>query len=264
MRCIRKCRASFAVLSGGSEKLRWRTPADPGCRTRAVARGHEQGRTRCAGPEAMAALPRCPAVRTTASPASGRAAVQPGDLLYPIGVCDEVLCVLGRMRVQQIIPVSEDRALLQETVAQHGPWRSWPRPAPSRSSWPASREPISRSMARCRRDLAAPDLPAEAGRPVRHVSEDGRLLHSIGEPCIYRLAESSAADLQAILGGPPGEPIPQYQARKPKATPAGTVLSSDHEPGSTTASRHDRTDVDVGAMTIRAGALSATYAVMTR
>lgn len=72
----------------------------------------------------MAALPCCPAVRTTASPASGRAAVQPGDLLYPIGVCDEVLYVLGRMHVQQIIPVSEDRALLQETVAQHGPWRS--------------------------------------------------------------------------------------------------------------------------------------------
>src|SRR5580700_6123017 len=60
-------------------------------------------------PTAMAALPCCSAARTTASPASGRAAVQPGDLLYPIGVCDEVLYVLGRMRVQQIIPVSEDR-----------------------------------------------------------------------------------------------------------------------------------------------------------
>jgi hypothetical protein len=47
----------------------------------------------------MAALPCCSAVRTTASPASGRAAVQPGDLLDPIGVCDEVLYVLGRMRV---------------------------------------------------------------------------------------------------------------------------------------------------------------------
>ena len=114
-------------------------------------------------PTAMAALPCCSAARTTASPASGRAAVQPGDLLYPIGVCDEVPYALGRMRVQQIIPVGEDRALLQETLAQHGPWRSWPRPAPSRSS-PASREPISRSTARGRRDLAAPDLPAEAGR----------------------------------------------------------------------------------------------------
>ena len=56
--------------------------------------------------------------------------MQPGDLLHPIGVCDEVLYVPGRTRVQQIIPVGEDRALLQETLAQHGPWRSWPRPAP--------------------------------------------------------------------------------------------------------------------------------------
>jgi hypothetical protein len=51
MRSIRKCRASFAVLSGGSGKLGWRTPADPGRRTRAVARGHEHGRTRCTGPD---------------------------------------------------------------------------------------------------------------------------------------------------------------------------------------------------------------------
>lgn len=65
-----------------------------------------------------------------------------------------------------------------------------------------------------------------------------RSSRSASEPCIYRLAESSAADLQAILAGPPGEPIPQYQARKPQAIPAGTALSSDHEPGSTTASRH--------------------------
>jgi len=165
----------------------------------------------------MAALPCCSAAHTTASPASGRAAVQPGDLLYPIGVCDEVLYVLGRMRVQQIIPVGEDRALLQETLAQHGPWRSWARPAPSRSS-PASREPISRSTARCGRDLAAPDLPAEAGPAGRHVREDGRLLHSIGEPCIYRLAESSAADLQAILAGPPGEPIPSTRHASPGHT----------------------------------------------
>jgi hypothetical protein len=77
-------------------------------------------------PTAMAALPCCSAARTTASPASGRAAGRPGDLLYPIGVCDAVRYVLGRMRVRQIIPAGEDRALLQETLAQHGPWRSWP------------------------------------------------------------------------------------------------------------------------------------------
>jgi hypothetical protein len=47
--------------------------------------------------------------------------VQPGHLLHPIGVRDEVLYAPGRTRVQQIIPVGEDRALLHETLAQHGP-----------------------------------------------------------------------------------------------------------------------------------------------
>ena len=40
-------------------------------------------------------------------PSFRRATVQPGDLLYPIGVCDHVLYVFGRMRVHEIIPVGE-------------------------------------------------------------------------------------------------------------------------------------------------------------
>lgn len=82
-----------------------------------------------------------------------------------------------------------------------------------------SREPISRSRPAAGEILQHLTYQPRRGRPVRHVSEDGRLLHSIGEPCIYRLAESSAADLHAILAGPPGEPIPQYQARKPRPYP---------------------------------------------
>ena len=163
MRSIRKCRASSAVLSGGSGKLRWRTPADPGCRTRAVARGHEHGRTRCTGPDSDGRLAvlfggphHCEPSFRQGRCAARRPAV-PDRRVRRGPVCARP------ERVQQIIPVGEDRALLQETLAQHGPWRSWPRPAPSRSS-PASRELISRSTARCRRDLAAPDLPAEAGR----------------------------------------------------------------------------------------------------
>lgn len=165
--------------------------------------------------------------------------MQPGGQVYPTGACDEILYVPGRIRVQQIIPAGEDRALSQETSAQHGPWRSWRRPAPSRSSrrrenrYPAPRP----AAAEIWQHLT---YQPRRGRPVRHVSEDGRPLHSISEPCIYRLAESSAADLQAILAGPPGEPIPQYQAGKPQAIPAGTALSSDHEPGSTAASRQIR------------------------
>jgi hypothetical protein len=66
------------------------------------------------------------------------------------------------------------------------------------------------------------DRPRRGPRPVRHVSQDDRLLYSISVQGIYRLAESSAADLEAVLAGPPGEPIPLSRPRKPQAAPAGT------------------------------------------
>jgi hypothetical protein len=40
---------------------------------------------------------------------------------------------------------------------------------------------------------------------------------------IYRLAASSAADLEAILAGPPGKPIPLYRSRKHQPVPADTA-----------------------------------------
>ena len=49
--------------------------------------------------------------------------MQPGDLLYPIGVCYQALYVLGRMRVQQIVPVGDDQAVLQEYLGRYGSWR---------------------------------------------------------------------------------------------------------------------------------------------
>jgi hypothetical protein len=156
-------------------------------------------------------------------PSFRRAAVQPGDLLYPIGVCNQVLYVLGRMRVQQIVPVGEDQALLQEYLARYGAWGFL---APTCTTEvvigaggtgilldrPLPGEILQRLTYR----------PRRGPRPVRHVSDDGRLLHSISVQGIYRLAGSSAADLEAILAGPPGEPIPLYQSRKQQPVPAGT------------------------------------------
>jgi hypothetical protein len=53
------------------------------------------------------------------------------------------------------------------------------------------------------------DLRLRPGpRPVRHVSEDGRLLHSISVQDICRRAESSTADLQAILADCPASRFP--------------------------------------------------------
>src|ERR1022692_4209339 len=84
---------------------------------------------------------------------------------------------------------------------------------------------VSRNV-RAGRDGRPPALPGKVGRggsrpgltfrprrgprPVRHVSEDGRLVHSLSVQGIYRLAESSAADLETVLAGPPGEPIPLH------------------------------------------------------
>lgn len=43
---------------------------------------------------------------------------------------------------------------------------------------------------------------------VRHVSGDGRPLHSLSIQGTCRLAESSAADLETVLAGPPGQTAP--------------------------------------------------------
>jgi hypothetical protein len=56
-------------------------------------------------------------------PSFRRATVHPGDMLYPIGVCDQVLYVLGRMRVREIVPVGGDQALLEAYLARYGAWR---------------------------------------------------------------------------------------------------------------------------------------------
>jgi hypothetical protein len=67
--------------------------------------------------------------------------------------------------------------------------------------------------------------PRPGPRPVRHVSQDGRLLHSLSVQGIYRLAESSATDLEAILAAPPGAPIPLSRPHRHRHqdVPAGTV-----------------------------------------
>jgi hypothetical protein len=154
-------------------------------------------------------------------PSFRRATVQPGDLLYPIGLCDQVLYVLGRMRVQQIVPVGDDRALLEDYLARYASWRFL---APT-----CTTEVVIGSEGTgifLDRPLPGQILqrltyrPRRGPRPVRHVSEAGRLLYSISVQGIYRLAESSAADLEAVLAGPPGQPISLFRPRKPQTAPS--------------------------------------------
>jgi hypothetical protein len=158
----------------------------------------------------------------TSEPSFRRATVQPGDLLYPIGVCDQVLYVLGRMRVTQIVPADDDQALLETYYARYHAWRFL---APT-----CTTEVVIGSEGTAvtlDRPLPGEILrrltyrPRRGPRPVRHVSSDGRLLRSLSVQGIYRLAESSAADLEAILAGPPGTPIPLSRPRKHHDIPAG-------------------------------------------
>jgi hypothetical protein len=142
-------------------------------------------------------------------PSFRRATVQPGDLLYPIGVCDQVLYAFGRMRVQEIVPVDEgDQRLLDEYLARYREWRFL---APTCTTEvvigaegtgihldrPVPGEILKRLTYQPRRGL----------RPVKHVSADGRLMHSLSVRGIYRLAASSMADLDVVLAGTPGKPI---------------------------------------------------------
>ena len=158
----------------------------------------------------------------TSEPSFRRATVQPGDLLYPIGVCEQVLYVFGRMRVQEIIPVDDsDQRSLDEYFSRYGIWRFL---APTCTTEvvigaegtgihldrPMPGEVLKRLTYHPRRGL----------RPVKHVSEDGRLMHPLSVQGIYRLAESSVADVEAILTGGPGEPISLHRPRRRPEEPA--------------------------------------------
>src|ERR1700742_2277540 len=100
------------------------------------------------------------------------------------------------MRVQEIVPVGDqDQPSLDEYLARYGVWRFL---APTCTTEvvigaegtgihldrPVPGEMLKRLTYHPRRGL----------RPVKHVSEDGRLTNALSVRGIYRLAESSVAD----------------------------------------------------------------------
>lgn len=142
-------------------------------------------------------------------PSFRRAAVQPGDVLYPIGVCGQVLYVLGRMRVREIIRVGgEGEPRPEEYFGRYTRWRFL---APTCTTEVV----VGAEGTRVHLDRPVPGdvlkrltyQPRRGPRGVKHVSEEGRLTSSLSVQGIYRLAESSAADFDDILAGPSGEPI---------------------------------------------------------
>jgi hypothetical protein len=153
----------------------------------------------------------------SSQPSFRRATVQPRDLLYPIGVRGGVLHVFGRMRVEEIVAVGgrDQQPRLEQFLADYGEWRFL-------ASTCTTEAVISCEGTGIYLDRPVPGEilkrltyhPRRGPRPVKHVSEDGHLLHVLSVQGIYRLAESSAADLEAVLTGPLGNLITRPQPAK--------------------------------------------------
>jgi hypothetical protein len=158
----------------------------------------------------------------SSEPSFRRAAVRAGDVLYPIGVCDQALYVFGRMRVRQIDVLGPDNedATLARYFARFPIWRFLT---------PTCTDEVilGEEGTSIAPDRAVPGellkrltyRPRRGPRPVKHVSEDGRLVHAISVQGIYRLSEESAMDLDAVLTGPPGRPVTRHPSRR-GGTPA--------------------------------------------
>ncbi len=154
-------------------------------------------------------------------PSFRRATVQPGDLLYPIGVGDQVLYVFGRLRVHEIIAVGDaGQPPLEEYFSRFAGWRFL---APTCTTEVV----IGAEGTRVQLDRPVPGEvlkrltyhPRRGLRPVKHVSEDGRLTRPDSVQGIYRLAEASAADLDAVLDGEPGRPVSRTRSRRKLEVP---------------------------------------------
>lgn len=172
----------------------------------------------------------------TSEPGFTRACVRPGDSVYPIAVRAGVLYVLCSVRVRRILALEDYIEQHPDLFAPHlkepPAWvfESWnPGPSPRsvqaieafdryRAAHPAVRAfapTCTDEAVECedgtplRFDLAvSPDLLARLRfRSQRHERDlhrhlrDGRLVQSIGVQGIYRLNESSASELEALVLG---------------------------------------------------------------
>jgi hypothetical protein len=95
-------------------------------------------------------------------------------------VSQPVLYVFGRMRVREIVPVGGDQVLLEEYLARCGAWRFL---APTcttevvigfEGTGVLLDQPLPGEILR-----RLTYSPRRGPRPVRHVSQEGRLLHSL-------------------------------------------------------------------------------------
>ncbi len=129
-------------------------------------------------------------------PSFTRAKVGPGDLLYPVGYRDQALWLFGRVRVI--------------AVDQVGPGSF----GDGYADWAFLAGSCVDEVVRCTDSVRVPQGRAVPGevlqrmayrprrggpRPVKFVTEDGRLTRSDSVQGIYRLTPETAADLDAVL-----------------------------------------------------------------
>lgn len=160
----------------------------------------------------------------TSEPSFRRATVRPDDVVYPIGVRDGVLYVFGRMRVQEIVAVDgpDGERSLEEYLTRYAAWRFL---APTCTDEVV----LGTGGTGIHLDRPLPPemlkrmtyAPRRGPRPVRYVTEDGRLARILSIQGIYRLAESSVADLEAVLAGPPGPPVTRPRSRRATSAAPG-------------------------------------------
>ncbi|GAA4978177.1 hypothetical protein [Actinoplanes utahensis] len=155
-------------------------------------------------------------------PSFRRAKVTVGDLLYPIGVNQQVLYVFGRMRVREIVEV--DGASLQEHYARFRPWRFLAPTCTDEVVLGEEGTPVHGNHAVPSEALKTLTyLPRRRGpRPIKHVSEAGLLTKAISIQGIYRLAPASVVELDAVLDSGPTFPsaVPPRPASRPHVNPA--------------------------------------------
>jgi len=138
-------------------------------------------------------------------PSFRRAGVKVGDQIYPVAVQNRRMHVVGRMRVREMVLLSQDDGptLIDQRFPQFKAWKILA---------PTCTEEVIIGMegTTLRADLEVPPdmlgrlrFRSQRGeRSLKHV-RDGELVRSIGLQGIYRLAEESADDLSALVESPP-------------------------------------------------------------
>ena len=164
-------------------------------------------------------------------PSFRRAGVKVGDTIFPIAVSNRRVHLVARMRVREMILLGQEDgpSLIDQRFAQ---FRGWKCLAPTCTDEVI----IGTEGTAPRSDLALPPEILERlrfrsqrrERSLRHV-KDGELTSAIGLQGIYRLTDTSAAELDALIDSPspsalPRIPRPAGRADRRHAAPEDIAL----------------------------------------